>query len=610
MIKGASNNQELGWVGMSKRKKVGVSPMLATILLVVMVFLLGVGVSLIYGRMEGVSFGKIPNTLLQIWRHFPGKGGIGVISVKGDKIPNAFYADFITDTPMGTLFENVRWKDMEVKVNGQEVENELEYILYSAPLPESKKTKDALLDFPSGGGAVVFSYTQGFLDRGDEVAVVYRPTGWIMAEAEMEDPLYCTESGGIPGSNLVDSGIQLRLLWVLELENKVVDALTPHVENRVHENCRWYVENFDEARSYVPKIEGLVEEVHQWLENSKSTGGVLENDLKELYNYLPLVDMSRYYKLCMCYKKGLLNMLIDGLENIYNMEVGWLRAFDPSYVSDNWTRSVMENAREISLSLQKLVDDIEAKMEEGPYPVPMKAIEYFGVSPAMDDIYEDLYRPALAPYLENAYWVADNFVWEVYVYNVGTENCINVTRVADIWYDPENEWWVSEYFDCDSTNWTVSVAPENWLVPMGHGENIHKWGTRMYDNTYHNRYRYTARLKIAEWLWSRLTHSYREYLSPESDYFELQIPYGGEGGKAIRYIVLTRNVDNINAGSVWFDNITVPNLPAEMENQIWLEDYYFVYTHPKTGDREWQYFWNVHWVGQRGEPPGGEEGGC
>ncbi|MEM3012612.1 MAG: archaellin/type IV pilin N-terminal domain-containing protein, partial [Candidatus Hadarchaeales archaeon] len=250
------------------RKKQGVSPLLGTILLVSMVFVLGVGVSIIAGRVGGPNLKETPNVLLQIWRNFPGRGAVGVVNVTGDAVREAFYADFLMDTDMGSLFENVRWKNLEVRVNGQGVENELEYVLYASPLPSSAKVKNSLLSLPSGGGLVVFSYRQGFLKTGDEVAVVHQPSRWILANATMAPPLECTEIGSAwLGQNRVDSCISLRALQLRTLEREMVSALSPTVEVRYNENYRWYKENFDKARSYIPSIENLAGQI-QLLLNS------------------------------------------------------------------------------------------------------------------------------------------------------------------------------------------------------------------------------------------------------------------------------------------------------------------------------------------------------
>lgn len=633
------------------RKKQGVSPLLGTILLVCMVFVLGVGVSLIAGKVGGPNLKKIPNALLQIWRNFPGRGAVGVVNVTGDKIEEAFYADFVMDTEMGSLFRNLKWKNLEVRVNGQPVENELEYVLYASPLPQSLKVTGALLPFPSGGGMVSFSYRQGFLKEGDEVAVVHKPTGWVPASVTMTHPLQCTEIGGWwVGPNMVDSCIEMRALQLRALEKEMVGKLDPpSIELRYGENYRWYKEDFDGARSYIPLIENLAGEIQLLLNSCKANGGYLENDMRELYNYLgpELVTERDYYKLCMAYKSWdqarrgvppdnrLLYILINGLEIIYELENPKLRAWDPSYVSQKWTKALMEDLKEnvTKGKLLPLIRQIESILAQPPYPnVPVEAVTYFGISPEMDDVYEDFYRPALAPYLnfENiggtyTRWVGDNFVWDVWVYNVGGENAENLIRNATLWYCEDNSptctaWWVSKYFK--RAKWVpgtpaslenaLYVNPDNWLVPM---ENVYsfKWGTRIYDNTYHNVYRYTERLRLDNWWKTRKaplnTLTYPGGLSPELVAFNLQVPYRPENTNVKRFAFLSRQIDRINAGEVFRDVIVVSNIPASLENRIWFEEYWFVYKHPKTGQWETQYFWNVHWNGSRGVIPGTGDGG-
>gem|GEM_PF-4520771 len=639
---------------MRRRQRVGVSPLLGTILLVCMVFLLGVGVSFIAGRVGGPNLSQTPNVLLQIWRNFPGRGAVGVVNVTGDEIKEAFYADFVMDTDFGSLFENVRWKNLEVKVNGQAVENELEYVLYASPLPADKKVKNALLSLPSGGGLVSFSYRQGFLKIGDEVAVVHRPSKWVLAQTTMAHPLECPEVGSAwLGPNLVDSCISLRAVQARALEREMVGALFPILENRVNENYRWYYENFDKARSYIPKIENLVGEIQLLLNSCKDSGGYLENDLRELYNYLGpgLMSEQEYYKLCMAYKSydnwrrkvppqapeirdnRLLYLLIDGLEAIYTMENPVIRAWDPSYVS-KWQGTgplygLIENVVRdyTNAKLLPIIRQIENILASPPYPgIPVEAITYFGVSPEMDDIYEDFYRPAIVPNLVSYKWV-DNTTFEfiIKVYNVGGENANNFTRVATLWYDNSNKWWVSKYFKRAgdvglSPENALYVNPDNWLVPM-ENKLVGAWGTRVFDNAYHNTYRYTSRLRLDNWWKGRpglAGRTYLENLSPELVRFGVQVPYSAEPGTntVLAFRVENRPSDrapenrNLAPGKYWYDNIRIQP-PTAADNKIWLEDYYFIYQHPKTGRWEYQYFWNIHWAPARipGAGGGGDGGG-
>lgn len=629
---------------MMGRKKQGVSPLLGTILLVSMVFVLGVGVSIIAGRVGGPNLKETPNVLLQIWRNFPGRGAVGVVNVTGDAVREAFYADFLMDTDMGSLFENVRWKNLEVRVNGQGVENELEYVLYASPLPSSAKVKNSLLSLPSGGGLVVFSYRQGFLKTGDEVAVVHQPSRWILANATMAPPLECTEIGSAwLGQNRVDSCISLRALQLRTLEREMVSALSPTVEVRYNENYRWYKENFDKARSYIPSIENLAGQIQLLLNSCKSTGGYLENDLKELDYYLDMVNEQDYYKLCMAYKswdqarKGvptenrLLYLTVNGLEIIYTMENPIIRAWDPSYVSTwqstGFRKGTVENVAEniTQKQLLPLIGKIENLLSQPPYPgVPVEALTYFGVSPEMDDIYEDFYRPAIVPVLKSYTWVNNTtFEFVIHVYNVGGENANSFTRYATLWYSTDNKWWVSKYFRrakelgyTGTSENMLYVAPENWLVPM-ENKLVGAWGTRVYDNGYHDTYRYTYRLRLDNWWKSRpglQGKTYLENLSPELVFFGLQVPYYPDNGSVVLYARLenrpehrTSDKQNLAPGSYWVDNIRITP-PTAADNKIWLEDYYFFYQHPKTGRWEWQYFWNIHWSPGR-PPPGGSGGG-
>ncbi|MCQ8897844.1 MAG: hypothetical protein NQU48_00090 [Hadesarchaea archaeon] len=634
-----------------RKQRIGVSPLLGTILLVSMVFLLGVGVSFIAGRVGGPNLSQTPNVLLQLWRNFPGRGAVGVVNVSGEEVKEAFYADFLMDTDMGTLFENVRWKNLEVKVNGQAVENELEYVLYASPLPADKKVKNALLSLPSGGGVVSFSYRQGFLKIGDEVAVVHKPSRWVLAQATMAHPLECPEVGSAwLGPNMVDSCISLRALQLRALQREMVGALSPTLENRVNENYRWYYENFSRARSYIPRIENLAGQVQLLLNSCKATGGYLENDLRELYNYMGpgLISEQEYYELCMAYKSydqwkrgvpqdnRLLYLLVNGLEVIYTMENPVIRAWDPSYVS-KWQGTgtlygLIENvARDYTnAKLLPLIRQIENILTQPPYPgVPVEAITYFGVSPEMDDIYEDFYRPAIVPYLVSYKWVdSTTFEFIIKVYNVGGDNANNFTRVATLWYSLDNKWWVSKYFkrakDVGLTpENALYVAPENWLVPM-ESRLVGTWGTRVYDNGYHNTYRYTSRIRLDNWWKGRpglANKTYLENLSPELVAFNLQVPYAAEPNTNTVLAFRVENSPsnrasenrNLAPGTYWYDNIRIQP-PTAADNKIWLEDYYFIYQHPKTGQWEYQYFWNIHWAPARipgsGGGGGGGGGGC
>jgi len=629
---------------MRRRQKMGISPMVGTILLVCMVFLLGVGVSLIAGRVGGPNLSQTPNALLLIWRNFPGRGAVGVVNVTGDEIKEAFYADFVMDTGFGFLFENVRWKNLEVKVNGQAVENELEYLFYASPLPADKKVRNALLPFPSGGGMVSFSYRQGFLKIGDEVAVVHRPSKWVLAQTTMVHPLESVEVGRTwLGPNMVDSCILLRALHLRALQKEQVDALFPLIENRVNDNYRWYYENFSKARSYIPRVENLIGEIHSLLESCKATGGYLENDLRELYNYLgpELMTEQDYYKLCIAYKSydqwkrgvpeenRLLYMMLDGLETFYNMENPLLRAWDPSYVN-KWQGTgplygLVENvARDYTKGkMLPLVRQVENMFANPPYPgIPIETLVSFGI-PEMDDIYEDFYRPGITPNMVSYRWV-DNTTFEyvIKVYNLGVENANNFIRVTTLWYDNSNKWWVSKYFKRAkdvglSPENALYVNPDNWLVPMENAL-MSMWGTRVFDNGYHNTYRYTARLRLDNWWKGRpglANKTYLENLSPELVAFNLQVPYSAEPGTnaVLAFRLENRPSDrrpenrNLAPGTYWYDNIRV-RPPLEADNKIWLEDYYFIYQHPKTGRWEYQYFWHIHWA--PGRIPGAGGGGC
>ncbi|MEM1982042.1 MAG: hypothetical protein QW788_05750, partial [Candidatus Hadarchaeales archaeon] len=209
------------------------------------------------------------------------------------------------------------------------------------------------------------------------------------------------------------------------------------------------------------------------------------------------------------------------------------------------------------------------------------------------------------------------------VYNVGGENANNFTRYATLWYSTDNAWWVSKYFKrAKDLGYTGSeenmlyVFPENWLVPM-ENKLIATWGTRVYDNSYHNTYRYTARLRLEDWWATRpglQGRKYLENLSPELVFFGLQVPYYPDNGNVVLYARLEnrpehRTADKLNLapGTYWVDNIRITP-PKAADNRIWLEDYYFFYQHPKTGEWEWQYFWNIHWSPGR-PPPGGSDGG-
>jgi hypothetical protein len=637
---------------MRRKQRVGVSPLLGTILLVSMVFLLGVGVSFIAGRVGGPNLKHTPNVLLQLWRNFPGRGAVGVVNVKGEEVEEAFYADFVIDTEYGSIFENVRWKNLEVKVNGQAVENELEYLLYASPLPADKKVKNALLSLPSGGGVVSFSYRQGFLKIGDEVAVVHKPSKWVLAQTTMAHPLECPEvESAWLGPNMVDSCISLRALQSRALEREMVGALFPYIENRVNENYRWYYENFGKARSYIPRIENLVGQIQLLLNSCKATGGYLENDLRELYDYMGpgLISEQEYYKLCMAYKSydqwkrgvpqdnRLLYLLVNGLEVIYTMENPVIRAWDPSYVS-KWQGTgtmygLIENvARDYTnAQLKPIIRQIENLLDNSPYPgIPVEAITYFGVSPEMDDIYEDFYRPAIVPNLVSYKWVdSTTFEFIIKVYNVGGDNANNFTRVATLWYSLDNKWWVSKYFKRAKDEGltpenALYVKPENWLVPM-ESKLIGTWGTRVFDNGYHNTYRYTSRIRLDNWWKGRpglANKTYLENLSPELVAFNLQVPYAAEPNTNTKLASRVENRPsdralenrNLAPGTYWYDNIRIKLSSTEMDNKIWLEDYYFIYQHPKTGQWEYQYFWNIHWAPDRipgaGGGGGGGGGGC
>lgn len=626
------------------RRKLGVSPLLGIVLLVSMVFVLGIGVSMIAERVGGPNLQNLPDILLQIWRNFPGRGAIGVVNVTGKEIGEAFYADFLMDTELGSLFENVKWKNLEVRINGLTAENDLEYVLYVSPLTPSLKVKNSLLPFPSGGGMVVFSYRQGFLKEGDRVTIIHKPSTWTIANTIIAPPWECTEIGSTwVRQNLVDSCISLRALQLRTLEREMVNALSPSIEVRYNENYRWYKEDFDRARSYIPRIENLAGEIQLLLNSCKGTGGYLDNDMRVLDYYLDMVSERDYYKLCIAYKSWdqarrgipkenrLLYLVVNGLELIYNMENPIIRAWDPSYVSTWQTtgprKGTIENVAEniTKKQLLPLIGTIENLLTQPPYPgIPVEALTYFGVSPEMDDLYEDFYRPAIVPVLKSYRWV-DNTTFEfvIHVYNVGGENANNFTRYATLWYSTDNAWWVSKYFKrAKDLGYTGSeenmlyVFPENWLVPM-ENKFIATWGTRVYDNSYHNTYRYTTRLRLENWWATRpglQGRKYLENLSPELVFFGLQVPYYPDNGNVVLYARLEnrpehRTADKLNLapGTYWVDNIRITP-PKAADNRIWLEDYYFFYQHPKTGEWEWQYFWNIHWSPGR-PPPGGSGGG-
>lgn len=413
-------------------------------------------ITVLAGGVAIVALAKIkapsipPQTVIQVWTNYPGYGGVAIVHASGEGINNAYRADVLEETPMGTLLENIRWESIELRVNGVAVENEIDMALVTG------EVESGVNPLPAEGEALAISFEQGFLKVGDKVEVIYKPLGYKMAEATVPEPQ--------PGRQYVDTGIQLRAARLLGRKDDTVSAM----KNR----------EFAKARELAYEMEAIVRDIHDnWLANSE----YLENDLWELNRYMgDLVDENLCKTLIIIYE-GDLPYLINALELIETIIYDDLHADDPVLLASTSLEQI-ENAAYHSKMICENVGTVENLRKASKYYDHTKTLlqnmEILYAIPGgfIQDLSRDLYLPFIVPWVESMSLDTDGLHLKLRVYNLGTVRVENIVGHMYVWVENEqgsgedasdSRFWPEWYFhstgtDSDGDGFCEIVIEDDW----------------------------------------------------------------------------------------------------------------------------------------------------
>ncbi|MEM1982041.1 MAG: hypothetical protein QW788_05745, partial [Candidatus Hadarchaeales archaeon] len=529
-----------------------VSPLIATILLIVATLLTG-GI-LIEGLGKLGAPPMPPQTVVQLWTNYPGYGGIAIVHASGEGITKAYRADILEETPMGTLLENIRWQNIELRVNGVRVENEIDLALITGPV------KKGMNDLPGPGEALVLCFKGENLKIGDKVELIYTPMGYKIAETIVPEPT--------PGRAYVDTAIQLRAARMLGRQEATVKAIK---EKR-----------FSDARKLAYELQNIARDLH---ENYLARSKYLENSLWELHRYMPdLVDENLCKTLIVIYE-GCLPYLINALEAIDNIIYKCLHVYDPTLLqavkltpvtvggvvvegmnaaAENskiimWNISMVENLRWNS----KYYTPLPGENKDSPQS-KIRRMEILTAIPGgfVQDLSRDLYIPFLTPWVERLeISMSGGFHLAVRIYNLGTTRVENIVPRMYMWfenYSNEGEdsgdaaFWVSRYFNKGSDMGNgfsrLSIESQFWnnpLQPMTlqtvdmwqHIVWNYGWPRLPYPTKCEGQYWWVEEHQLVERFrnWG-LAYDLNENNHPIIEYFRrytgLSVPYTGEGGRA------------------------------------------------------------------------------
>ena len=533
--------------------KGGVSPLIATVLLVV--------TTLVAGGLLVEGLGKLgapstpPQTVVQLWANYPGNGGIAIVHAGGEGISKAYRADILEETPMGTLLENIRWANLELRVNGVRVENEIELALVTGPV------KRGMNDLPGPGEALALSFKRGTLKVGDKVELIYTPLGYKVAEAVVPEP--------VPGRQYVDTGILLRLARLLARQEETMKAMK---EKR-----------FSDARRLAYELQAIVRDLHDnWLAYSP----YLENDLWELHRYMPDQVTENACKTLIVIYEGCLPYLINAQELQENIVYRWLRADDPSLQQDVGLPDI-ENAVLCAKAVYENLQMVENLRWNSKYYTPLpgenpnspesklRRMEIFYALPGgPQDLSRDMYVPFPTPWIESLYVDLSGLHMKVRVYNLGTTRIENLEAHAYSWVDnkpapsggEDSSWdakfWASKFFNKGSTDADYSgflkikvdpIFASKPLFPMYYVDNLGNAEMNLWGHIIWNfgwpRFPYPLKCEGQYWWvdehrlverfqqWG-LTYDLSENNHPIVEFFwennriAPSVPYTGEGGRA------------------------------------------------------------------------------
>jgi flagellin-like protein len=524
----------------------GVSPLIATILLVVTTLVAGGLLVEGLGRLGAPSIP--PQTVVQLWTNYPGNGGVAIVHASGEGIAKAYRADILEETPMGTLLENIRWANLELRVNGVRVENEIELALITGPV------KEGMNDLPGPGEALALSFKRGTLKVGDKVELIYTPLGYKVAEAVVPEP--------VPGRQYVDTGIQLRAARLLGRQEETVRAMK---EKR-----------FSDARRLAYELQAITRDLH---DNYLAYSPYLENNLWELNRYMPdLVPENLCKTLIVLYEGGLPH-LINCLELIDNIMYVWLHVDDPSLLQAV-QRYQIENAALCARAIYENVQRVENLRWNSKYYTPLpgenkdsteskiRRMEILYAIPGgfVQDLSRELYLPFLTPWVEAlSVSMGSGMNVQLRIYNFGTTRVENLTAKMLMWldnYEKDNPGdqgslasaiWVSRYFnvgeDIGNGFSQVVVDPQFVSKPLQPLQNTtmnmwehivwnYGWPRLPYPTKCEYQYWWVDEHQLTQRFqnWG-LTYDLTENNHPIIEYFRrytgLCAPYTGEGGRAV-----------------------------------------------------------------------------
>ncbi|TDA31046.1 MAG: hypothetical protein DSO02_07145, partial [Hadesarchaea archaeon] len=323
-----------------------------------------------------------PQTVVQLWTNYPGYGGVAIIHASGEGITKAYRADIFEETPLGTLLENIRWQNIELRVNGVRMENEIDLALVTGPV------KKGMNDLPGPGEALVLSFKGENLKVGDKVELIYTPTGYKMAEATVPEPT--------PGRAYVDTAIQLRAARMLGRQEATVEAMKK--------------KNFQEARRLAYELQAIARDLH---DNYLARSRYLENNLWELHRYMPDLVPENLCKTLIVIYEGCLPYLINALELIETIMYQDLHADDPSLlqaVTQNQITAAAAHSRAILENLSK-VENLRAAskycLDNERGNSNAEKIARMSILTAIpggfvQDLSRDLYIPFLTPWVNTS----------------------------------------------------------------------------------------------------------------------------------------------------------------------------------------------------------------
>lgn len=517
-----------------------VSPLIATVLLIVTTLLAGGLLVEGLGRLGAPSIP--PQTVVQLWTNYPGYGGVAIVHASGEGISKAYRADILEETPLGTLLENLRWQNIELRVNGVRMENEIDLALITGPV------KRGMNDLPGPGEALALSFKGENLKVGDKVELIYTPIGYKIAEATVPEPT--------PGRAYVDTAVQLRAARMLGRQADTVQAMKD--------------KRFSEARRLAYELQAIARDLH---DNYLARSKYLDNNLWELHRYMPDLVPENLCKTLIIIYEGCLPHLINALELIETIIYQDLHVDDPSLlqaVTESQINTAAAHARAIMENVS-MVENLRAAskycLDNERGNSNAEKIARMSILTAIpggfvQDLSRDLYIPFLTPWVERLeISMGGGFHLAVRIYNLGTTRVENIVPRMYMWfenYDHEGEdsgdtaFWVSRYFNqgadrgngfsqlsIDAQFWSKNLQPVTYQA-VNMWEHIvwnHGWPRLPYPTKCEGQYWWVDEHQLMERFenWG-LTYDLKENNHPIIEYFRrytgLSVPYTGEGGRA------------------------------------------------------------------------------